>query len=434
MSYTTKKEGNSQLILTMTITPEEYAPALEAAANKLQAKMTVKGFRKGSAPLDIVKREVGEMTLLQEAMEDIVSKSYIDAVQQEDLDVVGRPEIQIEKLAPGNDIVFSATVSLLPSIKLADPKKLKLKEKEVSVDDTKFTETMDALRGMHAEEIAKDGPAEGTDKLLLDMDMKVDGVPVEGGQAKNHQVYLSENHYIPGFNEQVAGLKKGEQKTFDIDFPEDHYQSQFAGKKVSIDVTVNDVFERKLPEMTDEFAKKLGQDSAQALQDIVRSNMEAEAKQKADQAFEIEMLDTMIEKTKFGELPGILIEAEKQKIFHELTRDLDKHGITVEQYLGDLKKSEEELLADFSEQAEKRAKAALISREIAKQHNIAPSEEEIQSEVDRLKDMYQSDEETIKALSRPEVRDTIAVQIQNRKVMEFLYEQVTGKKRGEETA
>jgi trigger factor len=428
MHYKTKKQDDATIVLTITIPTSEYTKDTELAAKRLQSKMTIKGFRKGKAPIDMVIREVGEMAILQEALETIVGKAYVEAIQKEELDIVGRPELQIVKLAPGNDIEFTATVSTLPTITLANIKKLRIKQKDSSLDTNKLKETMDALLGMHAEEIEKDGPATGTDKLTLDMNMTIDAVPVEGGQAKSHQVYLSEDHYIPGFNAHVEGLKKGDTKTFTLDFPADHYQKQLAGKKVDIAVSVTRVDERKIPELTDEFAKKLGQESAAELEALVRSNLQAEAEQKSAQSFDIEILDTMIEKSTFSTIPELLIDAEKQKIFHELTRDLDKHGVTIAQYLADLKKTEEELMEDFRQQAEKRAKAALMSREIAKHQELSPTKEEIELEIETLQRMYSSDKDTLAALERPEVIDTIAVQIQNRKVMEWLRAQLTGEK------
>jgi trigger factor len=426
MNYTTKKQDGGRMLFTITVTPNEYEADLKKAASRIANKTTIKGFRKGTAPFDIVKRDIGEMAILQEALQGIVSSTVVEAIEAEHIDTVGAPEITIEKMAPGNDLVFTAMIALLPEVTLPDIKKIKVTKKEATIDESKFQETLDALRGMHAEEKEKDGPATGTDKLLLDMNMSIDGVPVDGGQAKDHQVYLSENHYIPGFNEQVAGLRTGEQKSFTLDFPEEHYQKHLAGKKVDVDVTVTQVFERILPEITDEFAKKLGQESAAELTSIIKKNMESEAEQKAHQSFEIELLDTLIEKSKFTDIPQILIDSEKQKIFYELTRDLERHGITTEQYLADLKKTESELLEDFSEQAEKRAKAALISRTLAKQEALVATEEEIEKEIEQLRAMYSTNEETLQALERTEVRDTIAVQIQNRKVMEWLQEQVAG--------
>ena len=243
MSHAKKDLKNSQVELTITVEAADYQPMLEAAAVRLSERANIKGFRKGKAPFDIVKKELGEMAIMQEALEDIIKKTFFDAVKSEELDTIGMPQINIEKLAPGNDIVYKAVVALIPGVKLPDVKKIKVTKDEAKVDDKKMDETLEALRGMHATEVIKDGAATGTDKLVLDMDMLIDNVPLEGGQAKEHQVYLSEDHYIPGFNKNVEGMKKGEEKEFSLDFPETHYQKHLAGKKVDFKVKVKDVYE-----------------------------------------------------------------------------------------------------------------------------------------------------------------------------------------------
>jgi len=279
---------------------------------------------------------------------------------------------------------------------------------------------------MHATEVLKDGKAEGTDKLVLDMDMIIDNVPVDGGQAKDHQVYLSEDHYIPGFNTEVEGLKKGDKKEFSLDFPKTHYQKHLAGKKVDFKVTVKDVYERQLPELSDDMAKALGQESIAALKELIHSNMLQEATQKVDQKAEIEILDAIIDKTTFAPIPEVLIDAERQKMFYELQRDLEKNNIEISQYLADIKKTEEEIFNDFKIQAEKRAKAALVSRQVAMDQSIVISDEEIDTEIKVLEEMYKTKKEYLDNLKKPEVRDTIATSMQNRKVMEWLKEQVLG--------
>lgn len=426
MSHTLKKLDKSQVELTITVTPEEYQKDMETAAKRLSNRVAVKGFRKGNVPFSMMKKEVGEMGILQEALESIVQRTFIEAIKSEELDTVGMPQIAVEKVAPGNDLEYKATVALLPEVKLADLGKLKLKKEEAAVEDNKLDETLDALRGMHAKEVIKDGSAEGTDKLVLDMNMSIDNVPIEGGQAKNHQVYLSEDHYIPGFNEQVAGLKKGDEKEFSLEFPKNHYQKMFAGKNVDIKVKVNDVFTRELPEIDDEFAKKLGQESAEKLKDLIRQNMLAEAKQKAEQKSEIALLDALIEKSTFEDIPDILIDSEKQKMFHELARDLERNGVTIDQYLQDIKKTETELTEQFTEQASKRAKAALVSRQIAKEQHIEVSKEEMDAEIELIKNAYAHNKEAQDNLTRPEVRDSIATMLQNRKVIAYLKKEVFG--------
>ncbi|PIR74132.1 MAG: trigger factor [Candidatus Magasanikbacteria bacterium CG10_big_fil_rev_8_21_14_0_10_47_10] len=432
MPHTLKTLEKSQVELSISVPSDDFTPHLEKAATRLSGRMAIKGFRKGHVPYDTIKKEVGEMAILQEALESIVQESYVNTIKEEKLEVIGMPSISIEKAAPGNDLSYTATVALLPDVTLPDISQITIEKKEAAVDAEKLRETIDALRGMHATEKVKSGPAEKKDKLVLDMEMLMDAVPVEGGHAKDYQVYLSEDHYIPGFNEQVIGLKKGEKKEFSLDFPKNHYQKNLAGKKVTAKVKVTDVFERTLPELDDEFAKKLGLESTKKLEELVQSNLLAEAKQKAEQKAEIELLETLIEKSSFSDLPDVLIDSERQKIFYELKNDIEKHGLTIDQYLQDIKKTEQELFDGFTKQATERAKAALISRQVAKENNITVTSDDIDAEVDLIRGAYENDKDALENLKRPEVRDSIATMLQNKKVMVFLKDQVFGEKKADE--
>ncbi|OGH66510.1 MAG: trigger factor [Candidatus Magasanikbacteria bacterium RIFCSPHIGHO2_02_FULL_47_14] len=427
MNYTSKKLPQSQVELTITVPAEEYKPFMEKAAQRISARVATKGFRKGHAPYDVIAREVGEMNILQEAIEPIVQKTYVEALQQEKLEVLGMPKVNVEKVAPRNDFVYTAVVALVPKIKLPKIEDIKVKKVVKKVEDKDIKETVDAIRGMQAKEVIKSGKAEGTDKLVLDMDMFLDNVPVDGGQAKDYQVYLSEDHYIPGFNEHVTGLKKGDEKKFQLDFPKNHYQKHLAGKTVDFTVNVKDVYERQLPEMDADFAKRLGQESVEKVQELIKSNLYEEAKRKADQSAEVEILEKLIEKTTFDEIPELVIDSEKHRMFYELKRDLDKNGISIEQYLQDIKKKEDELYKDFTDQATKRGKAALISRQVAIEQNLKATDEELEKEIEIIKGSYQGNEEALENLKRPEVRDSIAMTVQNKKVIDWLKEKILEK-------
>lgn len=420
MSHTLKKLEKSEVEFTVTVTPADYEKHLKKAAEKLSERTAVKGFRKGKVPYDIMKKEAGEMAIMQEALEAIVKETFYNAVKEESLETIGMPKIDIDKLAPGNDIVYRAIVGLMPKVKLADISKIKVEKKTKIIDEKSIDETLDAVRGMNAAEVIKAGSAEGTDKLVIDMDMLLDNVPVEGGQAKDYQVYLSEDHYVPGFNDQVKGLKKDDEKEFTLDFPENHYQKMLAGKNVKFKIKVKDVYERQLPELNEEFAKKLGQESIAKLRELIKQNLEKEAETKSQQEAEIEMLDTLIEKSEFGEIPDVIIDSERQKMFFELKNDLARHNIPLDQYLADIKKKEEDLFNDFKAQAEKRAKASLISRQVAINQDIKISDEELEKEINTMKEMYKEDPETLEKLKSPEVRETLATTLQNKKVMEYL--------------
>jgi trigger factor len=427
MKHTTKTLEKSQVELNITVEPKDYEENLKKAANKISQRTAVKGFRKGKVPYEVLKKEVGEMAIMQEALEAIVQETFYKVIMDEKLDTIGMPKIEIEKVAPGNDLVYKATVALLPKVELADLSKIKVEKKLTEISDEEVEKTVDALRGMHANEIIKTGKAEGTDKLVLDMDMFLDKVPVDGGQAKDHQVYLSEKHYIPGFEKEVAGLKKGDEKEFSLDFPETHYQKNIAGKKIDIKVKIKEVYERQLPELDKEFLTKIGQESVEKLKELIKNNMQQEADMKAHQKLEIEILDKLIEKSTFAEIPDVLVDAERQKMFYELKRDLEKTGVPIEKYLEDIKKDEKQLFEDFRVQAEKRAKASLVSRQMAKEQKITVEDKDVDAEIAMMEGVYKDNPEYLENLKKPEVRDTIAVSIQNKRVMDWLKEQIVKK-------
>src|SRR3989339_1691553 len=424
MSHSLKKLEKSEIELTLTVAPADYEKHLQKAAQRLSERTTIKGFRKGKVPFDVVKKEVGEMAILQEALEDVIRETFYNAVTNEKLETIGMPKIDIEKIAPGNDIIYKATVGLMPKVELANLSKIEVKKETKKVDDVKITETLDAIRGINAVETPKDGPAVGTDKLVIDMDMKLDNVPIEGGQAKDYQVYLSEDHYVRGFNKEVEGLKKGEEKEFTLDFPDTHYQKMLAGKKVQFKIKVKEVLERHLPELTDEMAKKLGQDTVEKLKETIIKNLEAEAEQKAEQKTEIEMLEKIVADSKFEPIPTVIIDSERQKMFYELESNLERHGVEIDQYLADIKKTEKELYEEFKTQAEKRAKAALVSRQVAIEQNLKVSEEELNQEIENMREIYKNEKETLERLNDAGVRESIATAIQNKKVVKWLKEKI----------
>lgn len=424
MKYELKRLEKSQAELTFTLSAADYKKDLDAAALRLSQRAAIKGFRPGKAPYDIVKQQVGEIKIMEEALERIVQRVFYEAVRAEKLETIGMPQIAIEKMAPGNDLVFKATAALLPKVELADLSQIKIERKPVKAGEKELSEALEHLRKMQPKEIAKEGAATKEDKLVIEMDMFIDKIPVEGGQAKNHQIYLSEPHYIPGLAEQLVGLKKSETKEFALKFPKEHYQKHLAGRDVDFKIKVSEVFELQYPELDEAFAKSLGQESLEKMKELLLANISKEAERKEDQRWEIAMLDELIEKSKFDEIPQVLVDAEKKKMFYELKHDLDRRGIPMEQYLKDIKKNEDEIFKDFSEQADRRAKAALISRQVALANNITVDKADLDKEIVAIKATYPDDKNVEENLKRPEVVDTIAATIQNRRVVEWLKKNV----------
>lgn len=428
MKHTLKKLDKSQVELNITVEPKEYEKDLKNAAVRISERAAIKGFRPGKAPYEMVKQQVGEMNILNEALDKIIQETFFLAVKEEELETVGMPKINLEKMVPGNDLVYTATVAILPSIKLADLTKTKATKKIKSVTDEQVNEVLDNLSKMQAKEVIKNGSANKTDLVVIDMDLFLDKVPVEGGQAKDYRVYLSEDHYIPGFADELVGLKKDDEKEFSLEFPKKYYQKILAGKKGDFKIKVKEVYERVFPEINDDFAKILGKKTVVELKELLKENLTHEAEHKAEQAFEIEIFDNLIADSEFSDLPEILIDSEKRKMYLELTHDLEKNGVSIEQYLADIKKKEEDLFKDFQTQAEKRAKASLISRQIAKEQKIEVSDKELEEEIKLMKNIYKDNPEYVENLKRPEVKDVIKNTLINKKVVVFLKEKASEKK------
>ena|SRR3989339_28297 len=424
MKQVLKQLPKFQVELEITVVPADYIKEMEAAAGRLSQRAAIHGFRPGKAPYDIVKQSLGEIKILEEALQSIVEKNYHLAVTAEKIETIGMPEITIEKMAPGNDFVFKAVAALLPSVKLADFSKIDAKKKEVTVGDQEINDVLENLRKMQAIEVIKEGVATKEDKVEVAMNMSIDKVGVEGGQAPKHQVYLSEGHYIPGFADKLLGMKKGEEKEFSLKFPDEHYQKHLAGKNIDFHVKVNDVYSIEYPEINDELALKLGQKSLEGLKEILMTNLKQEAQGKEDQRIEAELLEKVILASEFSEVPDVLVTSEKQKMFYELKNSLQEQGIEFEKYMKDLKKTEAEIADDFAERAMTRVKAALVSRQIAKENNIKVGKDELEKEIEAIRVTYKNDPKVEEALKRPEVLDTLTATIQNKKVVAWLKETI----------
>lgn len=414
----------SQIELTFTLTPADYDTYLHKAAEEISKAQTIAGFRPGKAPYDIVKKQVGDARILQAAAELLIPKTLARAVVDRTIESVGQPNVSIEKMAQGNDLVFKAKISVIPPITLVDWRTITVEKKPITIEEKQIDVVIDDLRKSQAKEIRVNRASQKADKVSVDMDTLLSGVPIEGGQAKDHGVYLNEDHYIPGFPEELVGLSENDEKSFSLPFPKDHYQKNLAGKKVDFKIKVKGVFEAELPQVNDALAEKVGQKNLIELRAIIQKNLTAEAEQKESQRAEIELFEKILEASKIEDVPDVLIESERQKMIAELRARIEEMGMTFEHYLENIKKTVDELGKEFTAQAEKRAKLALILRAIARQEKVTHNEEELRKEIDALRVQYADHPDIDERLKAPDLRDYVATTIVNRKVTEFLRAQI----------
>lgn len=427
MNISVQKQGQDKnkgtATLTIAVPFADQKKYLERAAKALQENKPLKGFRPGTAPFEIVEKQYGGQTILEASIQEIVSESYYTALEKEELRVVGQPEIAITKQAFGNDVEFTATVSLLPEVTVADLSSVSVKKQDVKTTDSEVNKALQDLQKMRATEAAVTRAAQKGDMVKVDFEAVLDGVALEGGSAKDYSLILGDKQMIPGFEEQIVGIKSGEKKTFKLAFPKD-YKKELANKEAEFTVTVKEVLERTLPELTDEFAKTLGQESVVELKKLVQENIQREAEHKEAQRQELEILDAIVAKSTFGPIPEVLLENEITRMIRELEQDLQYRGVSLEDYMQQLGKTETDLRKDFAERGEQRVKTALVTRKIAEENKIAPAREEVEKEIAQTKLQYKDNPDVQKNIASREYREYVEHVLTNQKVVEYLREKI----------
>lgn len=413
------------LELEVEIPAEELKKFLDKAAATLALEVKIDGFRPEKVPFDILIKRVGEMTIYEKAAELAVEKTYPKIINEEHFETLGSPEISILKLAPENPLVYKATVALVPKIKLGNYRKIKISRKKMEVEEKKVDEAVRELQKMQTKEVLAKRPAEKADKLVVDMDMFLDKIPLEAGQAKNHAIYLNETYYVPGLADQLIGLSAGEKKEFSLPFPKEHYQKNLAGKNVDFKVKVTSVFELQPPALDDEFAKALGQESFDALKNLLRQNLLKETENQEEARLEEEILKQVVADSRVEEIPETLVTSETRKMVHELEDSLAERGVNFEDYLKNIKKTKTQLMLDFAPRAVERIKTALAIKEIAAVEKIEANEKEINEEMAKLSEAYKNEPELLGRVRSEESNQYLGNIIKNRKAVQLLKDSAT---------
>lgn len=424
MQVTKKDLPKSQLELTVELSLEEFGPYIEKGAQKVSEQVKIEGFRPGKVPTDILKQKIGEMTILEEAANIAVRKTIDDAIVQNtgDRQAVGQPQVNITKLAPGNAFEYKITVSILPEITLGKYKDLGIKAEEPVVTDEDLDKVLLELREIRAHEVAVDRPVADKDKVVTDVKIFLDKVPVENGQHQDLMIMLGKEYFVPGFDKKIIGAKKGETKEFTLEYPKEHHQKNLAGKNVEFQVTVKEVFSRELHEMNDEFASHFGLKTLDELKKAFKDNLLHEKKKKADSKFEAEMLEKIIKDSKFSDVPDILVDSEAKNMVGELEQSIVRQGGKFEDYLQHIKKDYNSLMLDFAPNAVKRVKSALVIREIAKAEKMEVSDEEIKIKKEALRVQYASNKDVLKMFDEPGYDSYLRNVLSNEKVINQLKE------------
>lgn len=405
--------------IEIKIEGEEWTKALDESFKKAQKNVKVNGFRKGKVPRNIFEKNFGIEALYEDAINVVLSEAYTKAIEKDNLIPIIQPKIDIKEINE-NFVIIVFTITTKPDVNVKKYTDLKVKKDKVNVTKEELDSEIGKLLEKYADVVVKDGKIENGDTAVIDFEGFKDGVAFEGGKGENYPLEIGSNTFIPGFEEQLLGLKAGDEKDVNVTFPEDYHAEDLKGAPVTFKVKVHEVKTKQLPEMNEEFFKDLGFDDVETeeqLRDLIKVDMESKKEYEIENKYVDELLEAAAKNTEV-ELPEELIEEEIHRMMHQYEDNLKMQGITLEMFYKFTNSNEEALKDQMREEAEKRVKYRFMLEEIAVLEKIEVSDEDAEKEADDLAKKYNvTKEELLKEFGGIE---SIKYELQMQKVIDVM--------------
>ncbi|WP_062047897.1 trigger factor [Bacillus sp. JCM 19034] len=417
-----KLEGNEG-VLTVEVEADKVNTALDQAFKKVVKKVNLPGFRKGKVPRPIFEKQFGVESLYQDALDILLPGEYAQAVEETGIQPVDRPEIDIESMEKGSKLVFTAKVTVKPEVELGEYKGLEVEVPDTNVTDEDIEAEIKTLQERQAELVVlEDGEIEEGDTAVFDFEGFVDGEPFEGGQAENYSLEIGSGQFIPGFEDQLIGLKAGDEKDIEVTFPEEYHAENLAGKPATFKVKVHDIKRKQLPELDDEFAKDVNEE-VETLDELKASLKENLQKDKENQA-ENQVRDALVQQASENatiDIPDAMIASEVDRMLQEFEQRLQAQGMNLEMYFQFSGQDEEAMREQFKEDAQKRVRMNLTLEAIAETENLEASDEDVDKEIEKMAEMYKRSADEIRSLLAAQGGvDSLKADLKVQKAVEFL--------------
>ena len=395
-----EKLEKSRVALTIETSAEEFEAAVNKAYLKMRGKINVPGFRVGKAPRKIIEKMYGAEVFYEEAVNIILPDAYEAAVKEQELDVVGYPEVELESCTK-DGVVFKCTVAVYPEVKLGQYKGLEAPKAEVKVVAADVNARLKEMADRNSRLVSVERAVKKGDTADIDFEGFDNGVAFDGGKGENFDLEIGSGSFVPGFEEQLIGMKAGEEKDIDITFPE-NYTPELAGKPVVFHVKVNEVKVKEVPALDDEFAKDVSEfDTLKELKADIKKKLTAERSESAQRAFEDVLMAKVAEGVE-ADVPHEMVELQAEQMTEGFKQQLASQGIPFDQYLKMTNTTE----ADFKSQAygpaEQQVKMDLAISAIVKAENLEATDDEVEAEMKKVADRYGMDMDTVKKYLRPE--------------------------------
>ncbi|KAB3530071.1 trigger factor [Alkaliphilus serpentinus] len=417
------KQEDNKITLKLVVEPAKFEEAINKAYNKMRVKFNIPGFRKGKAPRKIIEAQYGREIFYEEAINFCFPEAYEAALEAHDINPVDRPEIDIENINKGEDVVFTAIVEVMPEFSVDNYKGIEVEKIEYNVQEEDLEKELTAMQEKNARMIAvEDAPVKDKDFVIIDYKGMIDGVAFEGGTAENQTLVIGSGQFIPGFEDQLIGAKVGDEVEVKVTFPEEYHAKELAGKEAVFLVKIHEIKEKELPALDDEFAKDVSEfDTLEELKADLKNNLEKKAKDGAERDHRNNIVEKVVNSVEIN-IPDAVVERQIDSMLRDFQVQLSYQGLNLDYYYQMTSTKEEDLKNQMREDAIARVKTQLVIEKIGQQEGITASDEEVEEEISKLATQYKQEVDKFKKDLRDEDLDYFKDNIVYRKTIDLLVE------------
>lgn len=384
-----KTENKNELKLTFTIEAEKFDQSIMNVFKQSAKYFNIPGFRKGKAPYNIVERYYGAKIFYEDAFNDLVPSVYDEEIEKNKIEAVSKPKIDIVQMEKGKELIFTAIVATKPEVKLGKYKGISLKNIEYKVTDEDINHEIEHMAEHNARIVSvEDRAVKDQDMVTIDMEGFIDDKPFEGGKAEGQQVTIGSNTFIPGFEDQIIGMKVGEERDINVTFPEDYFSKELAGKDARFHIKLHEIKEKELPKIDDEFAKDVSEfDTLEELKKSIKDKKKEENEHKAKHEMEDSAIEAACKNTKI-DIPEGMVELEIDNMIDNISQRLQYQGMKLDQYLKMVGKTESDMRKEFKADAEKNVKTSLVLGQIIKDEKIEADPKYVKDKMEEMSIQY----------------------------------------------
>lgn len=407
--------------ITFEVSAEDFEKAINRAYKKNVNKFNIPGFRKGKAPKAVIEKYYTEAVFYDEAINDVLPVAYETAAKESGLDIVAKPEIDVEDIKKGSPVVFTALVTTKPEVALGEYKGIEIEKVDYTVTDEEVDNDIKASQQKNARLVSVDDRAvEQGDIVVLDFDGSVDGVHFDGGKGEGYELEIGSNTFIPGFEEQLVGVKIDESVDVKVTFPEDYHASDLAGKDAVFECVVHEIKVRELPELDDDFASEVSEfDTMDEFRADVRKKLEEKAADRAKTETENKVLDKVVENATV-DIPDAMVEAQIDNMISDFAQRLSYQGMSLDTYMQYTGQDMDAMRSQFKDRAKKQTLTSLVVEAIAKAEGIEANPEEVEMQLVDMSKKYNMELDKIKELLSDVEKENIAKDLAMSKTVDML--------------